>query len=208
MISQITGYLADIQEGCALVERDGICFEVLIPSSLTARLLNRMGKEISFPTICYLEGSAQGGAIIPRLAGFLTANDMEFFRYFISVQGIGYKGGLKALSGSIPEIARSIERGDERALCSLPGIGKRTASKIIAELKGKVGGFALRGMADDEPRPEEPEIPDFIDETLQVLSQLGYRPEEARRLVSQAIKFNENIDSAQELLPIILKKGG
>ncbi len=207
MIAQIIGELISLDEGKAVVQIDSIAYELLVPASLSTRLLGHIGRQVTFHTLQFLEGASGGGTLVPRLVGFFSVNDRDFFLRFISVQGIGYKAGLKALSASVSEMASAIERGDERKLASLPGIGKRTAAKIIAELKGKVGRFALIEMA-AEPQEEAgvSETPEFVVESLQILDQMEYRAEESRRMIAEVLKDNPKIDTAEELVQAIFKK--
>ena len=133
----------------------------------------------------------------PLLIGFLHEVEQEFFERFITVDGMGPTKAMKAIVHPIHMIADAIERKDVGFLRRLPGIGERTAEKVVAALHGKMGKYALLREAAAEPeRPVE----DFKDEVLDVLtSQLGHRPAEARRMVDEALRRQRQITSTEEL---------
>ncbi len=204
MISRITGKLIHLREERATVERDGIAYEVLIPGGVIHRLRQMRGKEVTFYTFHYLEGGMGGSNAIPRLAGFLNDIDREFFEKLITVQGMGIKVALKALSAPVQSIARAIETKDVSALVSLPGVGRRTAEKIIAELNGKLAKFALIRGETEIASPERE--PDFRDEVVEVLTQLGYSADESEILLRQGLSSGVKAESAEELIQEIFKQ--
>lgn len=204
MISRITGDLIQLREDRVTVEHNGIAYDLLIPSGIIHRLRGQRGKSITFYTFHYLEGGMGSSNAIPRLAGFLNDIDREFFEKLITVQGMGIKVALKALSAPVQSIARAIETKDVAALVSLPGIGRRTAEKIIAELNGKLAKFAL--IRDDEEIAPPTEGPDYKDEVIEVLLQLGYGPSEAEILLRRALSEDTKAESAEELIREIFKQ--
>ena len=204
MISRITGKLIGLKEDRATVEHNGIAYEVLIPGFTVNRLRERRGKETVFYTFHYLEGGMGVSYPIPRLAGFMSEIDREFFEKFITVRGMGIKVALKAMAAPVSSIARAIEGKDVAALASLPGIGKRTAEKIIAELNGKLAKFAL--IRGEEESIEPVEEPDFKDEVVDVLLQLGYSSGESEVLLRQALSANKSAETAEDLIHLIFKQ--
>jgi len=204
MISRITGNLIHLREDRVTVEHNGIAYDLLIPSGIVHRLRGLRGKQVTFYTFHYLEGGLGGSNAIPRLAGFLNDIDREFFEKLITVQGMGIRVALKALSAPVQSIARAIETKDVAALISLPGIGRRTAEKIIAELNGKLAKFALIRPDEEIPAPEEE--PDFKDEVLEVLLQLGYGTGEADILLRRALAAGTKAESAEELIREIFRQ--
>jgi Holliday junction DNA helicase RuvA len=130
----------------------------------------------------YFDGNPAYGQMVPRLVGFLTETDKRFFVRYISVQGIGIAKGLRSLVRPVPEIAQAIESRDVRYLSELPGIGKRTAEKIIAELCGKLDEFAA-AAAGARPGAAEPESKV---EAIGVLMSLGLQRSEASVRVDAA----------------------
>ncbi len=204
MISRITGKLAQLRDDKATIERTGIAYDVMIPSGIIHRLRGMRGKDVTFYTFHYLEGGMGASNAIPRLAGFLNEIDREFFEKLITVQGMGIRVALKALSAPVQSIARAIEMKDVPALVSLPGIGRRTAEKIIAELNGKLAKFAL--IREDEKLPEPVAEPDFKDEVIEVLLQLGYASAEAEILLRRALSSDAHAETAEELIREIFKQ--
>jgi len=133
----------------------------------------------------------------PLLVGFLREVEQEFFERFITVDGVGPAKAVRAMVHQVHEIADAIERRDVAYLRRLPGIGTRTAEKVIAELHGKMGKYAL--LREMPVRPE-PSVEDFKEEVLDVLTaQLGHRQVEARRMVDEALRRRPEIASAEEL---------
>jgi len=204
MISRITGNIIQLREDRVTLEHNGIAYDILIPSGIVQRLRSLRGKEVTFYTFHYLEGGMGGSNAIPRLAGFLNDFDREFFEKLITVPGMGIRVALKALSAPVQSMARAIETKDVAALISLPGVGRRTAEKIIAELNGKLAKFALIRADEELPTPEQE--PDFKDEVLDVLLQLGYGTGEADILLRRALGSGIKAETAEELIREIFRQ--
>ena len=143
MIAGIEGKLVQLGTETALVQVGAITYEVMLPGYCVSALSGRIGADVSLCTMEYYEGSLGGGNLIPRLVGFLSPVEREFFSTFISVKGLGIRKGLRALSIPIADIAGAVEAGDEKMLMTLSGIGRKMAQQIVAELKGKLQGFAF-----------------------------------------------------------------
>jgi Holliday junction DNA helicase RuvA len=206
MISRITGTIIHLREDRATIEQGGLAYDVLISAGILQRLRRMRGKEVTLHTFHYLEGGMGSSNAIPRLAGFLNDIDREFFEKLITVKGMGIKAALKALSVPVQSIAKAIETKDVGALVSLPGVGRRTAEKIIAELNGKLAKFALiRDDAEIQPPGKEP---DFKDEVIEVLQQLGYNSEESEILLRQGLSSDAKIETAEELIHEIFRQQG
>jgi len=131
----------------------------------------------------YYEGTLGGGNLIPRMVGFLTSAERDFFTRFISVKGMGIKKGLRALNIPIANIAAAIENGDEKTLLSLPAVGKRMAQQIIAELKGKLQAFAAGAEPAGTTRAE---FSPFQAEALEILIAWGEKRNEIMELIELA----------------------
>ena len=209
MISRLTGMLVEIAEGHVLLQVDGITYELLVPTTLSEhlKLTGSIENELTFHTFYYIEGGVGMGNLTPRLVGFMNEIDREFFQKIISVQGLGVRKALKALSLPTREIARAIESGDIKTLTKLPEIGKRIASKIVADLMGKMAKYALIRQV-----PSTGEyvvtLPGFHEEALKVLGQLQYREAEAEELIRKALMRNENIDNVENLIQEIFRMIG
>jgi Holliday junction DNA helicase RuvA len=207
MIAQIEGKLVNLDSDSALVQIGAVCYEIMLPGYCVNALSDKVGSDITLCTMEYYEGTPAGGNLIPRMVGFLSASERDFFTKYISVKGIGIKKGLRSLSMPIATIAAAIENGDEKILMSLPSIGKRMAQQIIAELKGKLGDFAL-GAEPGQPGAKAISKP-FQIEALEILVAWGERRNEAIELIELACKRHPDIKSAEALVPLVyrLKQG-
>ena len=105
MIVRLTGNVVEVTEESAILERDGVAREVLIPGFAVGELTACRGKEMSLHTIEFIEANQSGGNMTPRLVGFVHPEDRVFFRHFISVKGIGLRKAMKALAEPIRAIA-------------------------------------------------------------------------------------------------------
>ena len=208
MISRISGKLTQITDHTALVENGGVYYEIMLPSALADRLKenSRVGDDISFETIYYIEAGDRKSSHYPRLVGFTSPIDREFFSMMTQVPGLGVKKALKSLILPIREIASAIETKDAGQLNRLPGVGARLAEKIVAELHGKVAKFALSKeneplSLDKKKLPSEP----FVDEAMDVLSQLQYSRNEARKMIATAMESKVKIKKVEDLIAIVFK---
>ncbi len=205
MITEITGeVLYDrIQRTALFVRVDAICYEILVPSGIASRLRHAAESERRNPltiyTIYYIDGAVGGGRLTPRLVGFLDPLDREFFEAFTTVPHVGFMSALKCLVRPINEIARAIESGDTGFLKELPGVGAKTAERIVTELRGKMAKFAL--APPEEPLSLEREsASEMKTEALQVLEQLDYSRAEAQRIVDGIFAQHKNLKSTEEFL--------
>lgn len=197
MIGYIEGKLLKKENERILLLANQVGYEVLLPAFVMDGFKSKaIGNEISL-YIYYQQTERQPK---PVLIGFNLEVEREFFKYFISVEGIGPLKAVKALTIPVREIARAIESKDVAILNRLKGIGKRTAQKIIATLEGKMDKFALIRQIEKE-REEKPVMRDFSKQVFDVLvGQLGYRAGDAKRMISEAVKRNINISTPEELI--------
>lgn len=208
MISRVTGRLTRITDQHALVENGGIYYEILVPSALAQKLKEKAkhGEEIAFDTIYYIEAGDRKSNHYPRLVGFTSPIDREFFSLFTQVPGLGVKKALKSLVMPIREIAAAIETRDTATLTRLPGVGGRLAEKIVAELNGKTAKFTLDQS--DQPlattSSARTAMP-FEAEATEVLQQLQYRPQEIRQMIASALDGNPEIKSVEQLISVIFR---
>lgn len=202
MIAQIEGKLVNLDSDTAIVRIGQICYEILLPGYLANFLSAKIGQDITLCTMEYYEGSMAGGNLVPQMVGFLTRGEKDFFKRYTSVSGIGIKKGLKSLALPIAAIASAVENGDEKTLIALPGIGKRLAQHIIAELKGKLTDFAI-----GEPMKGvgETKFADYQLEALEILIAWGEKRIEAAELIQLACKKHPQIKTAEELVPLVYK---
>ncbi len=208
MIGSIKGILTQITDDFALVENAGVYYEILLPSALAERLKTngKVGSDIEFKTIYYIEAGDKKSNHYPKLVGFTSAIDREFFSLFTQVPGLGIKKALKSLILPIREIATAIETKDAGTLNRLPGVGGRLAEKIIAELNGKTSKYALsRG---DEPlaKKDQKKEPGPIEqEAIEVLLQLQYKRQEAEDMVSRIVKTGPKVTRVEDLISLIFR---
>jgi len=204
LICRIRGVLESVSENRTEVACGDLVYEVLIPSYLEHALRPRKGEPIEFFVQHYIEGGASQSSMVPRLVGFMSESDREFYQRLVKVPGLGARSALKTMVIPPGELAGAIEREDRFALSNLPGVGKRTADKIIASLKGKVTEFAAATGAGPAGGPWT----EMEEEALLVLLQLGYKRSEAEQLIRRAKKKRPDLDSAEALCQAVLREAG
>jgi len=206
MIAGIEGKLVKLDTETALVRVGAITYEVMLPGCCVSALSGMIGSDIALCTMEYYEGSLGGGNLIPRMIGFLSPAEREFFTTFISVKGLGVRKGLRALNIPIADIAAAIEAGDEKMLMTLPSIGRRMAQQVVAELKGKVQGFAAgAGPA----RAAATKFKPYQAEALEILVAWGEKRNEVMELIELASQRHPEVQTAEALVPLVyrLKQG-
>jgi len=204
LITKITGQLVALADDSLTLRLAGFEYEVLIPEFTRRQLQGEVNREISLNTIEYLEGNPMQGRMTPRLIGFLTAVEREFFELFCSVDGVGVRKALRAMVRPVKEVATAIEEQDAKALSGLPGIGPAMAERIIAKLRRKVPKFAL--MVVREEKHEAQVEPDVVSETFEVLRTLGHSESDARRLMDAALATKKKFGDVQGLLQAIYQQ--
>ena len=199
MIVRMTGTLAELRNESVVIDRDGIAYEVLICGYARGELATRQGQQVTLHTMEYYEAGSVGGNLTPRIVGFLHAEDRAFFENIIKVKGLGVRKAVKALSQPTGKIAAAIEAGNDKFLASLPGIGKRVASLIVAELKGKLTEFAIGETDTGEPAPPKATeyTPDHRD-ALEVIVALGERRTDAEQWLQRAAQLYPDTQGADE----------
>jgi len=204
LITKITGQLAALRNDSLTLRIDAFEHEVLIPEFTRRQLQSELNQEISLHTIEYLEGNPMQGRMTPRLIGFLTEVEREFFELFCSVDGVGVKKALRAMVRPVKEVATSIEEQDAKGLSALPGIGPATAERIIAKLRRKVPKFAL--MVARQQAAESEIRPDVVSEAYEVLRSLGHSESDARALLDAALATKKKYKDVQALLQAIYQQ--
>jgi len=204
LITKITGQLVELHEDELTLKVGPLEYQVLIPEFTRRHLQQAIGTEISLHTIEYLEGSSMQGRMTPRLVGFLSEIEREFFELFCSVDGVGTRKALRAMVRPVKEVATAIEEQDAKMLSSLPGVGAATAERIIAKLRRKVPKFALMVVREEVREAEVP--PDVVSETFEVLCRLGHSESDARRLLDAALSVKKKYPDVQALLQAIYQQ--
>jgi len=195
MIGYLEGKLLKKESERILLLANHIGYEVMLPPIVMETLNEKsVGDEISF--YVYFHQSERQPK--PVLIGFNLEIEKEFFQNFISVEDIGPMKALKAMNIPVRDIAIAIESKDVSKLMQLKGIGNRTAHKIIATLEGKMDKFALIRKAEDKQQVSV--IKDLAQQVIEVLvTQLGYKQSDAKRLVAEAMNRNVSISTPEEL---------
>jgi Holliday junction DNA helicase RuvA len=200
MITRITGTLESVDGLEAIIrpEAGGLTYQVLVPVYLAERLRPQIGRPVTLHTIHYLESQGQGSAYLPRLIGFVSPQDRRFFDLLTSVDGFGNRKALRALAQEPALIARAILSADAPWLSQLPEIGKKTAEKVILELKSKVGAFLT---ADDVRGLDSAAAPtDAASEAIAALVALGETRADADRKVRQALARNKALTTSDQIV--------
>ena len=206
MIVRMSGSVVDVGEGHTILDRDGIGYEILICGHTAGELTALKGEQVTLHTIQYFESSGVGGNLIPRLVGFLHSVDRAFFSKFITVKGMGVRKAIKALIEPTGRVAAAIESSDAKMLSRLPGIGKRAADQIIAELKGKVTDFALsdsEGASNAAPPADG--WASVQRDALEVMIALGERRADAQRWLERAMQLHPDENAADEWVRLAYK---
>ncbi|SIO60085.1 Holliday junction DNA helicase subunit RuvA [Singulisphaera sp. GP187] len=214
MISQIRGVLRSVAEEVLTLAVDPMEIEVLIPEYTRRKMQTQLGEIVSLHTIFYIEGNAMGGRMTPRLVGFLSAIDREFFDIFCSVDGVGVRKALRAMVRPVRELARTIQDQDVKMLSTFPGIGEATAERIVAKLRRKVGKFTLivgqaaaaEGTAAESNGTVENVEPDVIRDTFAALLSVGHNESEARREIDRVLTGKKKYKSVADMIDAIYQQ--
>lgn len=184
-----------------IVDVSGVGYDVFLPQFVLRTIEDRAeGEPIEFD-IYYHVTERQ---LRPTLIGFNNSYEKRFFEKFITVEDIGPQKAARALILSVSTIAQAIESEDVAVLRRLPGIGERTARKMVATLRGKVAEEALlRDEGFDTLPPAgaqlEP-VSQLREDGIEVLTSLGHRRSEAVSKVDAALKRNPGLESTEELI--------
>lgn len=204
MITKITGRLLAVADDNITLAVGAFEHEVLIPEFTRRQLQSKLNQDISLHTIEYLEGNPMQGRMTPRLVGFLSEVEREFFELFCSVDGVGVKKALRAMVRPVREVATAIEEQDTKSLSALPGVGPAMSERIVAKLRRKVPKFALM-VAREETHEAEVEL-DVVSETFEVLRALGHSESDARRLLDTALASKKKYKTVEDLIQAVYQQ--
>jgi Holliday junction DNA helicase RuvA len=192
MIGRLSGTLVAKQPPQLMVDVHGVGYELEAPMS-TIYELPAVGK----PVTLYVHQHVREDAV--NLYGFHREAERALFRTLLKVTGVGAKTALAILSGaSSEEFARLVRNGEIAALTRIPGIGRKTAERIVVELRDRVDGIATAVAGGASPAPPT----DPAGEARVALEALGYKPGEAERLVAKAAADG---DTAEAIIRKALK---
>lgn len=181
MIGRIRGLLVHKHPPDILVEVGGVGYELQVPMTTLFRL-PELGAQVTLLTHFVVRDDAQ------LLYGFIDENDRALFRELIKVNGVGPRLALTILSGmDASSFARCVQRDDISSLVALPGVGKKTAERLLVEMRDKLKDWFAGGVgstAHDAPDQVVPAAPDIVADAEGALIALGYRPTEASKMVA------------------------
>ncbi|MCU0706559.1 MAG: helix-hairpin-helix domain-containing protein [Fimbriiglobus sp.] len=155
MMTKMTGTLVRVLDDEVRLAVGPFEYAVMVSEATRRHLQLRSGQEVTLHLIEYFEGNQSGNRFTPRRIGFATETELDFFELFCTVEKIGVKKALKALSRGVRDIADAISRQDTKWLSTLPGIGATTAEQIVTTLKRKIAPFTYAAAEPDPPPPAE-----------------------------------------------------
>lgn len=198
MYSYIKGILTEIEEDKIVVEANGIGYNIYTTAQ-TFDYLPSLGEEVKMYTYLHLRED------IMMLYGFLTKDDLKVFKLLIGVNGIGPKGALAILSVMTTDDLRFAVLGDDaKAIAKAPGVGAKTAQRLILELKDKLHlEEAFEQKLEHQTTATLPKGNSVKNEAVQALVALGYSSSEALKAMSD-IQITEDMD-VEDLLKAALK---
>ena len=198
MIVSLKGKIQELLINRLVLDVNGVGYECLITMKSYEELVNKKGQEVTILTYHHITDSSQS------LFGFIDNKEKEIFKLLISVSGIGPKTGIQLLSSvSALELEERIKTGEVGLLTSIPGIGSKTAKRIIIELKEK-----FISLSDDEMPIEEASSDNSIyNDALDALIVLGYNKRDISIHLKDIINKNKMIE-ASELIRLALNKIG
>lgn len=201
MYAYIKGTLEEIMEDAVVVEAGGIGYNIKV-STTTADLLPGIGSEVKIYTYTLVREDAFS------LYGFLTRDDLDIFKKLITVSGIGPKGGLAILSVMSADALRfAVAAGDAKEIAKAPGVGKKTAERVILDLRDKISiEDTLRnlGASDGKAGGDTGTADNMMKrEAIEALTALGYSASEAAAAVKK-VEISEN-DTSETILKQALK---
>lgn len=186
MIAHLRGRLLSKTPNRVIIEAGGVGYDVLIPVS-TFYELGDLDAEVSLHIYTYVREEAFS------LYGFRTAREKSLFEKLLGVSGVGPKLAITLLSGlELPDLVSAIRKGDVARLVCIPGVGRKTAERLIVELRDKLATFALE-EAEREPAPAA-QPGSVEDDVLSALINLGYGRAAAESALREARATNPNGD--------------
>ena len=200
MIGRLTGRLHSKHAPDLLLDVNGVGYEVQAPMG-TFYHLPPVGERVTLYTHMVVREDAQ------LLYGFINDSDRQLFRALIKVNGVGPKLALTILSGiEVDHFVACVQHGDAASLIKLPGVGRKTAERLLVEMRDRLADWAPQGLTDGATElasaPAKSSRP-LLDDAESALIALGYKPAEATRAVSAV--YDESLESSEELIRQALK---
>jgi len=203
MIGRLKGTLIEKQAPQLIIDVNGVGYEVQVPMT-TLYQLPAIGKEVVLLTHFSVSENAQ------TLFGFIASKDRDLFRILIKVSGVGPKMALGILSGmEADQLVGCVMLDNVSALVKVPGVGKKTAERLIIELRDKLKDWQqlnapLAAMEAASTPGAALSANDMVAEAEAALTSLGYKPTEASKMVAGALK-NNSVNRSEDLIRLSLK---
>jgi len=195
MIAYLSGTLLEKQANVVIIDVNGVGYEVTIPLS-TFYELGEEGSPVQLRIYTHVREDAL------QLFGFKTEREKQLYLKLISVQGIGAKSGITMLSGmSADEIIVAVRTDNLARLTSIPGVGKKTAERLVIELRDKLNDLSSSGTGQSSLPTASANVPidEVYDDALSALTNLGYQRNAAEKALKQAVQDGTEM-SVQKLL--------
>jgi Holliday junction DNA helicase RuvA len=199
MFAYIKGILAFSNHSHAIIDVQGVGYQLLIPCRLVGQL-PQIGESVQFHTSFVVREFSQ------TLYGFLSIQERDIFEILMNVTGIGPKMALSLIGHlSMSELHLAVMKHDLTTLCRVPGVGKKTAERLVVELKDKLALIETLDVADHSRMMAQDPKSKSIQDAMLALINLGYNQSTAQKAIKQGIKeLPEEIDIAQ-LITVALK---
>lgn len=197
MIGRLQGVVLEKNAPGLLLDVGGVGYEIEAPMSTFYRLPD-LGAEVVLLIHMLVREDAQ------QLFGFATDSERRMFRYLIKVSGIGARMGLAILSGmSVNELARCLSNGDVALLTRIPGIGKKTAERLVLEMRDRISEWEFFGA--EQPLGGIEKGRNAVDDAIGALQALGYKSSEAKQIVGRLeAKDKSSEDLIREALKLLV----
>ncbi|MDG2019031.1 MAG: Holliday junction branch migration protein RuvA [Porticoccaceae bacterium] len=193
MIGRLQGKVLSKQAPDLLLDVQGVGYEILVPLN-TFFDIPEVGETVTLHTHFVVREDAQ------QLYGFGQLEERLLFRHLIKVNGVGPKMALAILSGmSVKEFSRCVQKDEVATLVKIPGVGKKTAERLLIEMRDKITKIA----GDSSEEIEETVTQDINLEAESALTALGYRPQDAAKMVNRVA--GDHITNAEQLIRAALK---
>lgn len=203
MIGRLSGLILEKQLPIVLLDVQGVAYEVQVPMTSIYRLAG-IGEQAVLHTHLSVSETAQ------QLFGFAEKKDRELFRVLIKINGVGPKMALAILSGmEASDLVNCVMSDNVSALVKVPGVGKKTAERLIIELRDKLKDWELPSMplAELEAASAAKVSNAAQEEAESALVALGYKPADASKMIMATSKqFAEEISGAEDLIRLALKR--
>ena len=192
MIVKLAGKLLDKQAPCALIDVNGVGYEINV-SLMTFIDLPSVGSDVEMHTHLVVREDSH------TLYGFLTVHERSLFKALIKVNGVGPKMALGMLSGmTVDEFARAILNRDVSSLVKLPGVGKKTAERLVIEMKDAIDGVGLSGASENSITKSDIRL-----EAESGLLSLGYKAQDITKILNNL--DYKNASSSEHIIKMALQ---